>query len=110
MPFTKELVPLTNCPLTTGLLSLYVYTAINQPAVANDIHLYQEDDHIIIQIEAIEGAEKPTATIISNSGETLMRYELKQGKNTIHIARFQVENCSVRIQSGRNVLVKKIER
>jgi len=76
--------------------------------VANDISLYCRDDTLIIIIAAGLHKEKPTATIINYSGETIAKFYLEQGSNSINISDYSGKNYAIRIQCGNNVLVQKI--
>lgn len=76
--------------------------------VPDAITLYQQKEQLIIVIGFTWLNEMPTATILNNSGETVVRFKLKQGSNNINIAAYTSRNYSIRISNGRNVILQKI--
>ena len=77
--------------------------------VPDAITFYQQEEQLIIVIGFIWQDEVlPTATILNNSGETVVRFELKQGSNNINIAAYHSGNYSIRISNGKNVILQKI--
>jgi len=76
--------------------------------VPDAITFYQHEEQLIIVIGFTWPNEMPTATILNNSGETVVRFELKQGSNNINIAAYHSANYSIRISNGKNVILQKI--
>ena len=72
------------------------------------ITFYQHEEQLIIVIGFTWRNEMPTATIVNNSGETVVRFELKPGSNNINIAAYHSGNYSIRVSNGKNVIVQKI--
>jgi|GEM_PF-5211069 len=63
---------------------------------------------ITIIIEAADENKTISATIISNSGETILQHNLHPGKNYLNITPYLQKNYAIRIVHGKNVTVKKI--
>lgn len=76
--------------------------------VPDAITFYQQEEQLIIVIGFTWRNEMPAATILNNSGETVVRFELKQGSNQINIAAYLSRNYSIRICNGKNVILQKI--
>lgn len=76
--------------------------------MSNDILLHNEEDTLVITIETALPNEKATATIISQTGETVENFKLNRGINNIEVTMYKNKNYSIRIKSGNNILVQKI--
>lgn len=76
--------------------------------MTNDISLFSKDETLTITIAESWHKEKPTATIINYSGETVEKIYLEQGSNKMDISKYTGKNYAIRIQHGNNVVVQKI--
>lgn len=68
----------------------------------------QPNAQLNIYINFTGGKNIASATIISNSGETIQQITLVQGRNVVNITPFINKNYAVRVVNGDNVTVQKI--
>jgi len=68
----------------------------------------EPDAQLNIYINFTGAKKNASATIISNSGETIQQIPLVQGRNVVNITPFLNKNYAVRVVNGENVTVQKI--